>query len=190
MLTKWGLNAGFWFSPSSLFFKGLKMWFRFPLAEEEPSFETKYGTTKSLGDYRDIWEAQLGGVLRDTCTVKIGGKATSRKGWSLKISSLPLQIAQKACQVVREGLKTVFLKDPFAPIVLHILQYMPFSSFAKMLAQLWKKLLLPWKKLLSRLDKEVISLVLFLVILKLHYFELVSFKEMQHHLWPLNFQPE
>ena len=77
-------------------FKAVKVWFRFPL---ETSFQEQYGTTDTLEDFRDVF-LQMGGVCRETCSVRSSGKAISRKGWSLKLESLPLHIAKLACEVV------------------------------------------------------------------------------------------
>ena len=75
------------------------MWLRFPLGNDEATFQEKYGTQNSLEEFKDVF-LQMGGQLRETCTVKMSGKSTSKKGWSIRIDCLPLHVAKQACQVV------------------------------------------------------------------------------------------
>ena len=79
----------------SEYFQGLKVWFRFSELENI-SFQEKYGTKDNLDAFKDVF-LHLGGICRETCTVK----KISRKGWSLRIDALPLGLAKQICQVVR-----------------------------------------------------------------------------------------
>ena len=71
----------------------MKVWFRFK--EEEISFQENYGTTHNLDSFRDVF-LHLGGVCGETVTAK----KVSRRGWSLRMDSLPLGLAKQICKVV------------------------------------------------------------------------------------------